>query len=293
MANLDKFTGGITSATTTVAIDTVSCTGAYVQFYGTYAGVSIVFEGTVDGGTTWYPLASYQLNVAGGSPTALSQTLGTNGTPMFYVFVGGSGQMRIRSTAWTSGTAQWDTQTVLDADPVQPAAAPATTVASSNFSSAAAGADGSANPTTTSVFADGELFNGTTWDRARGNTTGIAVDTTAARTATGNGVTATNYNGRGAHVFINVTAASGTTPTLVIKVQGSVDGTNFYDLDATNAVTASITAVGTAVIRIYPGLTVVAAGTANQVLPRIWRCVWTIGGTTPSFTFTTTAAYLV
>lgn len=290
MANLDHFSGSITSATSVANFDTISNTGFYVQFLGTYAGVTVVFEGTVDGGTTWIPLSSFQLNIAGSSPTALSQTLTTNGTQQFYVFVGACQQARVRATAWTSGTAAYDVLAVLDADPVQPSASGSTAV--SNFPSAAASADNTANPTTTSVYADEQWFNGTTWDRVRNNTTGIAVDTTAARTASGNGVTATNYNARGAHIFINVTASSGTTPTLVVRLQGSVDGTNFYDIDTTNASTASITATGTAVIKLYPGF-VAAVGNANQALPRIWRCAWVIGGTTPSFTFTTTAAYIL
>lgn len=292
MANLDKFSGSITASGQSFVIDTVSCTGAYVQFFGTYAGVTVVFEGTVDGGTTWVPLSSYQLNVAGGSTTSLSQVLTTNGQQMFYVFVGGSGQMRCRSTAYTSGTANWDTQTVLDADPVQPAQAASGSTAVSNFSAASTNGDGTTGPTTTTVYAEDQWFNGTSWDRVRNNTTGIVVDASAAKTATVNGVTATNFNGRGAHVFVNATVVSGTTPTLAVKLQGSVDGTNFYDLDATNATTASITAAGTAVIRVYPGLTN-AVGTANQVLPRIWRCVFTIGGTTPSFTVATTVAYIM
>lgn len=276
---------------TPVGVDTPSCSGAYVLFYGTYAGITVVFEGTADGGATWVPVMGYQINGTVQSVPATTVVLGATTNVQYYLLVGLCQQVRVRCTAFTSGTLNVSVQAVTDADPIQPAVASGTT-AVSNFPSAAAGADGAANPTTTTVFADDQWFNGTTWDRVRNNTTGITVDTSAAKTATANGVAGTNFNARGAWVFINTTVVSGTTPTLTVKLQGSVDGTNFFDLDATNAATASITAAGTAVIRVYPGLTN-AVGTANQVLPRIWRCVFTIGGTTPSFTVATSVAYIL
>ena len=73
---------------------------------------------------------------------------------------------------------------------------------------------------------------------------------------------------------------------------GSVDGgTTFYDIPG--ATTASLTATGAFGIMVYPGIAVTAGttttgttATANMALPRTWRVVWTIGGTTPSFTIT-------
>lgn len=290
MANLDHFNGSFTANAQTFTFDTISNTGAYVQFSGTYAGVTVNFEGTVDGGTTWVPIMGYPVSVAGVG--ANSVVLTTNQQVQYYLLVGACQQTRIRVSAYTSGTAVVGVLTVLDADPIQATSVAGGSTAVSNFSAAAATADGATGPSTTTVYSDSMMFNGATWDRERNNTTGIVVDASAAKTVTGNGVTATNFNAHGAHVFVNITAASGTTPTLVVKLQGSVDGTNFYDLDATNATTASLTGISTAVIRIYPGLTN-AVGTANQVLPRIWRCVFTIGGTTPSFTVATTVAYIL
>jgi hypothetical protein len=290
---MDKFGTVFTASAQTFVFDTVSVTGAYVQFQGTYAGAVVVFEGTVDGATTWIPLSSFQLNIAGGSPTAMSQTLTTNGTQQYYVFIGGSGQVRVRTTGFTSGTLSVDIQVVRDADPVQPAAAATGTTAVSNFPTAAAVADGAANPTTTSVATNDQWFNGTTWDRVRSNSP-LTLDGSSARTASGNGTASINYNWRGAIFYLNVTAASGTTPTLTWRIQWSYDGgTTWIDYDTTNLQTASITTTGASKLIVYPGITTTANAQLGLPLPRNFRTAWTIGGTTPSFTFASYAQFIL
>jgi hypothetical protein len=157
---------------------------------------------------------------------------------------------------------------------------------------AAALADAAANPTTPMAGAAGLLFNSTTWDRARGMSTNLTTGDTGAKTATGNGATLTNVGNKGVQVLLNLGAISGAVPTLVLKLQGSTDGgTSWYDIPG--ATTASLTASGLYGITVYPGVTVTAGvattGTtaaASQVMPRTWRAVWAIGGTTPSFTIT-------
>jgi hypothetical protein len=75
-------------------------------------------------------------------------------------------------------------------------------------------------------------------------------------------------------------------------VQGSTDGgTSWYDVPG--ATTASLTATGLYGITIYPGIAATAGvattgttATTSMAIPRAWRMVWTIGGTTPSFTIT-------
>lgn len=76
-------------------------------------------------------------------------------------------------------------------------------------------------------------------------------------------------------VNVNVTAASGTTPSLTIEVVWSQDGTNFASA-ATPDVFTAITAAG-AVVKSFP------------VKGRYARLKYTITGTTPSFTATITA----
>lgn len=167
------------------------------------------------------------------------------------------------------------------------------TVGVTGYPTAAASADALANPTVTKLDALGALFNGATWDRARNNHL-VAAEASSAKTASGNGTTQTNFNARGVFLWVNVTAVTGTTPTLTVRLQWSPDGgTTWLDVDTTNAQTASITATGTATLRVYPGIATAANAALNQPLPRTWRLAWTIGGTTPSFTFAVQASYIL
>ncbi len=75
-------------------------------------------------------------------------------------------------------------------------------------------------------------------------------------------------------IELGVTAASGTTPSLSVFVEDTLDGVNFYPI----ATFAAKTATGREIL--------------NVTLPfadRI-RCRWAITGTTPSFTFVVVAA---
>lgn len=74
-----------------------------------------------------------------------------------------------------------------------------------------------------------------------------------------------------AQALLNVTAVSGTSPTLTVKFQTSDDGTDWYDLGESFAQQTAVNKP--AVLKL-----------AN--IGRHLRAVWTIGGTTPSFTFT-------
>lgn len=123
---------------------------------------------------------------------------------------------------------------------------------------------------------------------------------TGAKTISGNGGNINNFVSKGATILFNIGTVTGTLPTCVFKIQGSSDsGTTWYDIP--NANTATITASGTYGIQIYPGVAPVAGTTVsgtiaqvNSVLPRNWRVVWTIGGTTPSFTITNIqVAYII
>lgn len=97
-----------------------------------------------------------------------------------------------------------------------------------------------------------------------------------AQTANGQTGVLSGYGGsQTLRIQVNVTAASGTTPTLTVAIQDTVDGTNWNQL----AITSSITAAGITIIEIGPGLT------NNHVFADRLRVQWTIGGTTPSFTF--------
>ena len=81
--------------------------------------------------------------------------------------------------------------------------------------------------------------------------------------------------GRAIELWVDVTAASGTTPTLVINAQTSID-----DVAATNFVTQKSTSTITGT-----GAFSLVINRAEHALGKTLRVSWTIGGTTPSFTF--------
>jgi hypothetical protein len=95
----------------------------------------------------------------------------------------------------------------------------------------------------------------------------------------------------GARFFLNISAVSGTTPTLVVKIQvkDPVSG-NYVDL--LNAVFASQNATGEWELTVYPGITTAANQAVSYVVTSPFRAVATIGGTTPSFTFSLTCVPL-
>lgn len=93
--------------------------------------------------------------------------------------------------------------------------------------------------------------------------------------------------GLGLLIFINVTAISGTTPTLTVTLKGLIDeaGTANYTI----LVSTAINATGLTVLRVYPGLTAAANLVANDVVPPRCQLSSVIGGTTPSVTATISA----
>lgn len=99
----------------------------------------------------------------------------------------------------------------------------------------------------------------------------------AARTATGQGP-AIALHPADEHLFVmvNVTAVSGTTPSATFALEWSNDGTTWATpgtADALAAITSPTHKVLTA-----------------QAKGRHARLVWTISGTTPSFTFSATGS---
>jgi hypothetical protein len=139
---------------------------------------------------------------------------------------------------------------------------------------AAATADGASDPTAPAVDGRPSLYNGSTWDRERGNTDGTALSS-AARTGTTSSADLVNYNCRGVIAFLDITANSG-SGQLTVLIQGK-DGTgNYYNLNgAGTAVAATNAKFG---IEVYPGATTAGIATSLRILertsaalPRTWR----------------------
>lgn len=99
----------------------------------------------------------------------------------------------------------------------------------------------------------------------------------AARAATGRGtgINVRDYIGR-AKIILDCAAGTGTTPTLDVRLQDSADNVTFADVPGT--VFVQVTTVASQQQR---GVTL--DGTREWV-----ALAWTVGGGTPSFTFSAT-----
>ena len=87
----------------------------------------------------------------------------------------------------------------------------------------------------------------------------------------------------GIKVVINITAITGTSPTLTVTLQG-VDAASaaVYTILAS----AALNATGTTVLTVFPGAPVTANVSANDELPPKFQVKAVIGGTTPAVTAT-------
>lgn len=100
------------------------------------------------------------------------------------------------------------------------------------------------------------------------------VVSSAARTTTGQSSAITLQSASSKlNVQLDVTAQSGTTPTLDVTVEWSPDGgTTWAKGDGPDAFTQITTTIGTKIKQFL-------------IKAPVYRIVWTIAGTTPSYTF--------
>lgn len=78
-------------------------------------------------------------------------------------------------------------------------------------------------------------------------------------------------------VTLNVSAVTGTTPSITVSLQWSDDGVTWANASPADAFTA-ITAV-TAITQVF------------TIKGQLWRLAYTVSGTTPSFTVTATGFF--
>lgn len=121
---------------------------------------------------------------------------------------------------------------------------------------------------------------------------GVQVFASAARTVTANSDAMENRTAAGVHLVLDVTAASGTTPTLDVKIQ-RFDAVSGKWVDLPGGAFAQKTATGTDDLVIYPGVAETANRSVSDVISQVWRAVATIGGTGPSFTFSLGGSYIL
>lgn len=109
--------GTITTNASTVGAATRDYDIATVTVHGTYAGVTIVFEFSDDSGVTWYPDTCSRSD----SPVLeTGETLPSNATRSWDCGVVATSNFRVRSTAYTSGTAT--VNITMTQDQIEPAA---------------------------------------------------------------------------------------------------------------------------------------------------------------------------
>lgn len=111
-----------------------------------------------------------------------------------------------------------------------------------------------------------------TWVRQDGRTASaldLPLAASATRTATGTGDTAEMGEKSCMRLKLDVTAVSGSSPTLDVIVETSPDGASNWQTVATFAQKSAVSSE----LNVFPGC------------DRFVRAKWTIAGTTPSFTF--------
>jgi hypothetical protein len=281
----------VTAVGVLAAIPVEGYRSVHVQGFGTHSGVNLTFEVSLDGGTNYVGRAVS----ATGNPSLLisgvTGVISTNGSFVYRLDLDGATHFRVNATAWTSGTLNLRIRpTVAPANTHTSVIVSGTVTVDSELTAPASLSDGGPNPTVPLVGNANLVWNGATWDRQRANTTTINVDTSSARTATGNGTAYVVQAASNVIAWINVTAVSGTSPTCQFRLQWSPDnGTTWLDLDTTNLQATAITAATTQTFRIGVNVTTAAGsatgGAKQDLVPRQLRLAWTIGGTTPSFTF--------
>lgn len=101
--------GNVTSATSTVFINTTRFSNLMIHCKGTFAGVNVTFEGSLDStnGTdgTWFGVQAIRSNA-----NTIETTTGVLGAAPAYAWelsVNALTFFRVRATAWTSGTQVW------------------------------------------------------------------------------------------------------------------------------------------------------------------------------------------
>lgn len=89
---------------------------------------------------------------------------------------------------------------------------------------------------------------------------------------------------RGVRIVCVISAVSGTSPTLTLKLQ-AYDAASGTWVDVKGASTLALGATGTTEMTVYPGLTAVVNEAVNAVPGRLVRLYGTIGGSnTPTVT---------
>lgn len=221
---------------------------------GTFAGINVTFEGSIEasGETNWFGIQAVRTNA-----NTIETTTGALSAVPAYAWelsVNALARLRVRATARTSGTQSWRFKLGTYATEPIPAAQVSATQPVSGTVTATVGTSisgGTISPLTVA---------------------GVSAEASSAKTTSGQSAAAqTNASGRNAHFIVNVSALSGTTPAVVVRVQVQ-DPVSSLWVDLPGAASASISTVSTTLFTVTN-------------LARTYRLAWVVTGTTPSLTF--------
>ncbi len=111
LVDAGRTTGSLTAVSSVTDTNAKGCAAGTVVVSGTYAGIAVVIEASIDG-ATFVQLQPTNL-LTGEIVTASPFTLATNATAALQVAIAGFEQWRVRATTYTSGTAN----VVMSAEP--------------------------------------------------------------------------------------------------------------------------------------------------------------------------------
>ena len=220
---------------------------------GTFSTINCTFEGSLEssGATNWFAIQAVRSNA-----NTIELTTGNLSAQPAYAWelsVNALKRFRVRATARTSGTQSWRfVQGTYATEPIPAAQTSATQPVS-----------GTVTATVGTSITGGTISPLTV--------TGSSALASAARTTSSASGNIVNASGRSVNFFMNVTAASGGTPNLVVKIQLQEPITGAF-IDMPGAAFAAVTGTGLSLLQVTN-------------LQRNFQIVWTITGSTPSFTF--------
>jgi hypothetical protein len=101
----------------------------------------------------------------------------------------------------------------------------------------------------------------------------------------------TGMDWKGILLFINVSAVSGTNPTLQVSIQIQ-DPISQSWIQIPGVITPILSAQGLVTLAVGPGVTPIANQQISAYISNVWRAAVTVGGTNPSFTISIQSIYI-
>ncbi len=270
-------TNTITSPTSVVVLPNISGDQTcYISIQGTYAGITVNFEVSEDGGNTFFPSQAVRADTGA---TEITRVLATSASQLWGMSISTATTIRVRASAYTSGTAN---VTIISGAFVLPIAAGGGTSNVNIVSQIPTGSNVIGN-----VGISGSIPGGSATIGAV-NIASIPTTNTASQAAitilnqastpqTTNSFTSNLSAANTTQLILaaNITAVSGTNPTLVLSLDFLGNDSVWYAFFNSPVQYST----GSLLSYIGPGLQYpVAYGSTI-------RLRWTLTGITPSFTF--------